>query len=160
MFEENSALGRSIFQSFPGDDEVRLPSIRLEYPPVLAAQGVIRKNIQSIGVLKTDRKTSRRADLNLLHHELSRFAEKEFRDAFIPPVAALHVPIEIVRTIITFLRRIIKVAAGDHNLISMPDAPRTLNVESVFAHFFFVAATVLNRLARAKLKPFQISRAT
>jgi len=127
---------------------------------VLAAQRVIRKNIQSVVVVKTNRKTSRRADLNRPHQEVSRFIEKEFRNAFIPPVAALHIPIEIVRTVITFLRRTIEVTAGNHNLIFLSDAPRTLNVESVLAHFSFVAATVLNRLARAKLKPFQISRST
>src|SRR5438270_1881059 len=144
MFEEIPLWGRSILHSCAGNDEVRLPGIRLEYPPVLAAQGVIRENVQSVFVVKTNRKTSRRPDLNPLHHELSRFIKKEFRDPFIPPVAALHVPIEIVRTLITFLRRTIEVAAGDHNLISMSDAPRALNVESVFANFFFVVAPVLN----------------
>jgi hypothetical protein len=59
------AARRSIFQSFTSDDEMRFLGRRLKYPPVLDAQRVVRKNVQSILIVENDRETSGLGGLNL-----------------------------------------------------------------------------------------------
>jgi hypothetical protein len=88
----------------------------------------------------------------------SGFVLKSFRDTFVSPVDALHVPIEILRPFIAFLGRTVEVAACDNHLLSVSNALRALNAEGKFANFSLFAVTALGGLARVKLKSFQISR--
>ncbi len=53
-----------------------------------------------------------------------------------------------------------KVAASDDHMIAVPDAPCTLNVESVFSHFLCVTTKAFDRSAPTKLEPCQISSTT
>ena len=66
------AVRRSIFQSFTRDDEVRFLGRWLKYPPVLIAQRVVRKNVQSILIVENNCETSGFGGLNFPHQELSR----------------------------------------------------------------------------------------
>jgi hypothetical protein len=159
MFEETQLQDVQSSNPLPVTTKCGSPAYGLnirQCSPLRESSGKRPKRIR----VQNNRETSRRANLNLPHQKLLGFIQKEFRDTFIPPVSALHVPIEIVGPVITFLRRTIEIATGDYDLISMPHSPRALNVQGIFPNFSGFAATVLNGLAPAKLKPFQISRAT
>ena len=63
----------SVFYSFPGNDEMFLRGVRLEKPPVLAAQRVVGKNVQCVPVVEEKGETSCRSGFDFHHQELPRF---------------------------------------------------------------------------------------
>lgn len=64
---ESGQLLRLGFESFTRNNEVGFLGIRPKYPPVLAAQRVIRKDVKGILAVENNGEGTCFADLNLLH---------------------------------------------------------------------------------------------
>src|ERR1700741_2078307 len=72
QLSSREVLAAPSLQPFARDDQVRFLKIRLKYPPVLVFQRVIRKDVQSIFIVKDNGDRPCRANLNLSYQELSR----------------------------------------------------------------------------------------
>lgn len=136
------------------DNERRLVEIWLEQPPRFTINRVVGEELQRAIPLEHEPQCTRRTDLCTRDLEGAELIH-ELRNATVA-TRDNAIVVEIVRDLGRHVGGNPEIAATNHDLVAAHDAPRTLDVQRVFAHLLGLTAERRYGVSLAELESLQV----